>query len=114
MKQTTKKQPLINQKFTRKLETHPPTARRVAIVFLPHRGWQAEVGRTPAPEFSTRSARHDIARDNPPLTGYKRPRVGSRLGQAFAPLELVIDAAKQRADRRQASCRVAPKSPMNQ
>ena len=85
----------------------PPVQRGVEVEFLPHLGWQAEVGRTPTKAFPP----HQSKRDKAHLNRYKHPRGSSRLTHMFVPVELVIDAEQRRAECRQTSCRLALKSP---
>ena len=101
---TTQKHPRNNQSIL------PTTARRVAVEFLPHSGWQVEIGHTPAKAF----AAPQTMRDKEATTGYKRAHGSSQPAHGFVPLELLSDAEEQReAPPRYCECRATPKLPVN-
>ncbi|MEI6085087.1 MAG: hypothetical protein WCS70_12400 [Verrucomicrobiota bacterium] len=87
----------------------PAPPRRVAVEFLPHSGWQVDIGHTPVKAF----AAPQTMRDKKPVTHYKRAQGRSQFPHAFVPMALVIDAEKKRATRRHMECRATPKLPVN-
>ena len=88
------------KQHTQKPAISPATVLRVSVEFLPHSGWQVDIGRTPVKAFAAAQTR----RDNTTPTGYKRARGSSRPPHVFVPVGPVIDAGKQRA---------MPKLPVN-
>lgn len=87
----------------------PAPPRRVAVEFLPHAGWQVDIGRTPVKAF----AAPQTMRDKTPVTNYKRAHGRSQFPHVFVPMGLVIDAEKKRAALRHTECRATPKQPVN-
>jgi hypothetical protein len=82
---------------------------RVSVKFLPHFGWQVDIGRTPAKAFVT----PQTLRDNAAVAGYKPANGRSQPPRGFVPVRLMMDAKKQAAAPRQLVCRATPKTPVN-
>jgi hypothetical protein len=81
---------------------------RVKVEFLPHFGWQVDIGQTPTKAF----AAPQTMRDNASETGYK-PANGRSPSRAFPTVGLMMDAEKQVAIPRYIVYRATPKLPVN-